>query len=159
MNLYLPYCSFNSVLKSCSNWYDLNEFINHLFSLFVLKSCSNWYDLNVKAGEKILTQFLRVVVIGMIWTNFWHRLAFQPVLKSCSNWYDLNYLLQVYNQHHVLKSCSNWYDLNLIVLIFRIKRFLRVVVIGMIWTKRANKINLNRFLRVVVIGMIWTFWH
>ena len=80
----------------------------------------------------------------------------RKVLKDCNYWYYLNTVFETLTLSPVLKDCNYWYYLNHCRKCLLLCLFLRIVIIGIIWTF-YNPRNLQIwFLRIVIIGIIWT---
>ena len=124
----------DGVLKDCNYWYYLNWTRVRTNRCWVLKDCNYWYYLNIN-GRKIFCY---------------------SVLKDCNYWYYLNRKDRFTCNHRVLKDCNYWYYLNSYCDIFLPAVFLRIVIIGIIWTSTWIKGDQSWFLRIVIIGIIWT---
>ena len=105
-----------------------------LIKIWVLKDCSYWYYLNFHKLDYLKTGFLRIVVIGIIWTRsyvFWRGMRFLRIVVIGIIW---TVTIQS-------PTCLS---------------FLMIVVIGIIWTCLMPDTLHQSFLRIVVIGIIWT---
>ena len=121
LNCYQELCWLYIVLKDCNYWYYLNIAFGCIHCHCVLKDCNYWYYLN-KVLRKYVTEL---------------------VLKDCNSWYYLNLGGGTIGVNVVLKDCNYWYYLNKPWISSLSRQFLRIVIIGIIWTGHDNGVTVR----------------